>query len=186
MGIVCEKPFQELPKSENVIAFVIETRKYLFPGFFEEVKPNLEEYLNAKLTAIKFLFLKNICNDKDKLAIFIDKLEEINIALKDDLHFFYDSDPACEGDEEIVLTYPGYFAITYHRIAHVLYDLNIKVLPRIISEYAHSRTGIDIHPGATISHPFFIDHGTGIVIGETAVIGHHVKIYHGVTLGALS
>ena len=95
-------------------------------------------------------------------------------------------DPAASCVEEIILCYPGFSSIAVHRVAHILHGLGIPVLPRVMSEYAHSKTGIDIHPGASIDSPFFIDHGTGIVIGETAIIGKHVKIYQGVTLGALS
>ncbi|MPM90276.1 Serine acetyltransferase [bioreactor metagenome] len=98
----------------------------------------------------------------------------------------FESDPACESKKEIILTYPGFYAIFVHRIAHELYKLGVPLVPRIMAEIAHSKTGIDIHPGATIGEYFFIDHGTGIVIGETAVVGHHVKIYQGVTLGAIS
>lgn len=107
-------------------------------------------------------------------------------SLKADLVFAYESDPAAFDLKEIVLTYPGYHAIVVYRIAHLLFDLKINYLPRMLSEYAHSLTGIDIHPGAKIGNYFFIDHGTGIVIGETAHIGHCVKIYQGVTIGALS
>ncbi len=106
--------------------------------------------------------------------------------LETDLQAIYDGDPAAENLEEIILAYPGYYAITIYRIAHELYRLGVPMLPRIMSERAHSRTGIDIHPGATIGASFFIDHGTGIVVGETTVIGEHVKLYQGVTLGAVS
>ncbi|MCK4749197.1 MAG: serine acetyltransferase [Bacteroidales bacterium] len=95
-------------------------------------------------------------------------------------------DPAARGVSEIILCYPGFFCISVYRMAHILYDLKVPVLPRVMSEYAHEKTGIDIHPGAEIASPFFIDHGTGVVIGETAQIGKEVKIYQGVTLGALS
>ena len=99
---------------------------------------------------------------------------------------FYAGDPAAFSVDEIIFCYPGLFAITVYRLAHILYELGIPVLPRIMSEHAHSITGIDIHPGATIGKYFFIDHGTGIVVGETTIIGDHVKIYQGVTLGALT
>lgn len=95
-------------------------------------------------------------------------------------------DPASRCVEEVILCYPGFYCISVHRMAHILYDLNVPFLPRVMAEYAHEKTGIDIHPGARIDSPFFIDHGTGIVIGETAVIGKQVKIYQGVTLGALT
>ena len=113
----------------------------------------------------------------------LDCLESVN---KKDLEFFYECDPAADSLEEIKLTYPGYKAILLHRIAHILYKKNQKLEARIVSEYAHSRTGIDIHPACQIDSPFFIDHGTGIVIGETSIIGKYVRLYQGVTLGALS
>lgn len=103
-----------------------------------------------------------------------------------DVEAFYDGDPAAYSTDEIIFCYPGLFAITVYRLAHVLYTLGVPMLPRIMTEHAHSVTGIDINPGATIGNYFFIDHGTGIVVGETTVIGDHVKIYQGVTLGALT
>ena len=103
-----------------------------------------------------------------------------------DVEAFYDGDPAAYSTDEIIFCYPGLFAITVYRLAHVLYTLGVPMLPRIMTEHAHSITGIDINPGATIGNYFFIDHGTGIVVGETTVIGDHVKIYQGVTLGALT
>jgi serine O-acetyltransferase len=103
-----------------------------------------------------------------------------------DIQAAYDGDPAARSMMEVVMSYPGLFAIVVHRVAHVLYRANIPLIPRIMSEYAHSRTGIDIHPGAKIGPGFFIDHGTGVVIGETCEIGKNVKLYQGVTLGALS
>ena len=103
-----------------------------------------------------------------------------------DVEAFFDGDPAAFSVDEIIFCYPGLFAITVYRLAHVLYDLGVPMLPRIMTEHAHSVTGIDINPGATVGRYFFIDHGTGIVIGETTVIGDHVKIYQGVTLGALT
>jgi serine O-acetyltransferase len=106
--------------------------------------------------------------------------------LKKDLQFAFDSDPACDSLEEIVYAYPGFSAILSYRIAHEIYAFGNKVAARVVSELAHSQTGIDINPGATIGSPFFIDHGTGIVIGETAVVGRYVKLYQGVTLGALT
>ena len=106
--------------------------------------------------------------------------------LATDIRAAYEGDPAAKSYDEIVFSYPGIFAITVHRIAHQLFDREIPLLPRIMSEYAHSVTGIDIHPGAQIGASFFVDHGTGVVIGETAVIGRNVRIYQGVTLGALS
>lgn len=119
-------------------------------------------------------------------AEFIDALPEVRRLLKTDVAAAYEGDPAAKCPAEVILAYPGMYAITVHRIAHVLYRLKVPLIPRIMSELAHSRTGIDIHPGATIGERFFIDHGTGVVIGETCVIGRNVKLYQGVTLGALS
>ena len=135
---------------------------------------------------IKFSFLKYIDNNEANAEIFDKSLLQAESDLKEDLKFFFDSDPAANSEEEIIMAYPGFLAISYNRIAHALYQLGYRVESRLISEYAHKITGIDIHPGASIGVPFFIDHGTGIVIGETAIIGQRVKIYQGVTLGALS
>ena len=116
---------------------------------------------------------------------FINELPGIFTLLVADAEAFSQFDPASESTEEIILCYPGFYSIAVYRIAHVLWELKVPVLPRVMSEYAHSRTGVDIHPGAQIGDSFFIDHGTGTVIGETAIIGNNVKIYQGVTLGAL-
>ena len=117
---------------------------------------------------------------------FFRRIPGIREYLDTDLAAFFDGDPAAENLDEIILCYPGFYAITVYRMAHELYSLGVPMLPRIMTEYAHTQTGIDINPGATIGRYFFIDHGTGIVIGETTKIGDHVKIYQGVTLGALS
>ena len=135
---------------------------------------------------IKESFLKHVDNNEENATKFASFIPEVEEALKKDLDFFFESDPASNSLEEIKIAYPGFLAISYHRIAHPLYLLGYKVESRFIGEQAHKITGIDIHPGATIGVPFFIDHGTGIVIGETAVIGQRVKLYQGVTLGALS
>lgn len=135
--------------------------------------------------------VKVCCNTDDQTAestadAFFDTLIPVyNILLKD-AAFIEASDPATHSIDEVIVTYPGFYAIAVHRFAHELYKLNIPYLPRLLSEYAHSRTGIDIHPGATIDNPFGIDHGTGVVIGETCIIGKEVKVYQGVTLGALA
>ena len=135
---------------------------------------------------IQFSFLKNVDNNLEKAREYCDHLLLAETQLQEDLKFFYDSDPAANSLDEIILSYPGFLAICYYRFAHPLYLLGYKVESRFIAEQAHKITGIDIHPGATIGVPFFIDHGTGIVIGETAIVGKRVKIYQGVTLGALS
>jgi serine O-acetyltransferase len=117
---------------------------------------------------------------------FLAKLPEIRDYLADDVTATFEGDPAAFSRDEIISSYPGLFAITVYRLAHVLYEMHVPLIPRIMTEHAHGLTGIDIHPGAVIGNHFFIDHGTGIVIGETTIIGNHVKIYQGVTLGALS
>ena len=123
---------------------------------------------------------------EDLTAAFLERLPEIRAYVETDLQAAYDGDPAATDKAEVIIAYPGLYAITVYRLAHVLYQLEVPLIPRIMTEYAHSRTGIDIHPGAQIGRYFFIDHGTGIVVGETTVIGDYVKIYQGVTLGALS
>lgn len=123
---------------------------------------------------------------REVVRTLFEKLPEIRSLLQDDVLAAYEGDPAAHSNMEIVMAYPGLMAVATHRIAHVLYEEDVHLLPRVMSEYAHSRTGIDIHPGATIGRGFFIDHGTGVVIGETCVIGRNVKLYQGVTLGARS
>ena len=118
--------------------------------------------------------------------IFMAELPALHKMLQEDIDAAYEGDPAAISKMEVVMAYPGFRAITVHRLAHTLYSLQVPILPRVMSEIAHSETGIDIHPGATIGEHFFIDHGTGVVIGETTVIGKNVKLYQGVTLGALS
>ena len=132
---------------------------------------------------------KLLCPERDSEALaakFVSKLPEIKRLVETDVQAAYEGDPAATSPMEVVMAYPGLYAVTVHRLAHELYKLSIPVIPRIMSEIAHSKTGIDIHPGATIGERFFIDHGTGVVIGETTVIGRNVKLYQGVTLGAKS
>lgn len=119
-------------------------------------------------------------------SAFLSRLPYIKQLLYKDIHAIYEGDPAAKSHEEVLICYPGFYAISIYRMAHELYALNVPLLPRIMTEYAHEKTGIDIHAGATIGEYFFIDHGTGIVVGETTVIGDHVKLYQGVTLGAKS
>jgi serine O-acetyltransferase len=121
-----------------------------------------------------------------KTLEFLDQLPELRKILALDVQAAYDGDPACGSLDEVIFCYPGLEAITVFRLAHLLYELQVPLIPRMMTEWVHSKTGIDIHPGATIGHHFFIDHGTGVVIGQTCEIGNHVKLYQGVTLGALS
>jgi len=117
---------------------------------------------------------------------FLAELPSVALTLVTDVRAAYEGDPAAKSVEEIMIAYPAYEATSTYRLAHILYKLDVPLIPRIMTEYAHQKTGIDIHPGAAIGSYFFIDHGTGVVIGETCTIGHHVKIYQGVTLGAKS
>ena len=137
-------------------------------------------------TSIKESFLEVIDDKQEAADRFIAAFDDIKKDLLADLDFFMESDPAIDSREEVILTYPGFKAICYYRIAHVLRNMSYLLISRIITEEAHSKTGIDIHPGSKIAAPFFIDHGTGIVIGETAIVGSYVKLYQCVTLGALS
>ena len=133
--------------------------------------------------------MRLLCHGRDAGEIanaFVAALPEVKRLVETDVEAAYEGDPAAMSRMEVVMSYPGLYAVTVHRLAHVLYDLKVPVIPRIMSELAHSKTGIDIHPGAQIGERFFIDHGTGVVIGETTVIGRNVKLYQGVTLGALS
>ena len=120
------------------------------------------------------------------VAAFVARLPEVKRLVGTDVQAAYEGDPAATSPMEVVMAYPGLYAVTIHRLAHELYKLKVPIIPRIMSEIAHSKTGIDIHPGATIGESFFIDHGTGVVVGETTVIGRNVKLYQGVTLGAKS
>jgi serine O-acetyltransferase len=130
---------------------------------------------------------KTRCEEAQRLSVeFFKRIPDIREYLETDIEAAYEGDPAAYYKDEIILSYPGLLAITISRLAHELYKMSIPMIPRMMTEYAHSKTGIDIHPGAVIGKYFFIDHGTGIVIGESTVIGEHVKIYQGVTLGALS
>ena len=143
-------------------------------------------FLNDEPNDLEKSFLKAVANYESLYLVFNKELLKVKEILKEDLEFFLDSDPAATSTDEIKLAYPGYKAIEIYRISHAIYQMGYKVQARFISEVAHSSTGIDIHPAANISYPFFIDHGTGIVIGETSSIGKRAKIYQCVTLGAVS
>ncbi len=158
-------------------------RSYFFPEFYgvEGIPCNDTE---RKLQRIRTLLLMN--TDADTVERFVEALPEIKSLLKEDAEAAYDGDPAAESIDEVVLCYPTMKALSNYRVAHCLYRLGVPLVPRVITEMAHSETGIDIHPGAQIGHRFTIDHGTGVVIGATCIIGNNVKLYQGVTLGAKS
>ncbi len=193
-----------LPDRDEITELLALIRQLIFPGYFvkneEKDQQRAFESLVAEIRprlSRQICSAMNLCDDAADCACMFDKAEEICGAflsripavielLFDDVRAAYDGDPAAKSEHEIIFAYPGVFAISVYRIAHELYLLSVPLIPRIMTEYAHSLTGIDIHPGAEIGRHFFIDHGTGIVIGETTEIGAHVKLYQGVTLGALS
>jgi serine O-acetyltransferase len=183
----------EVPSSEQIHEWVLQLQKVLLPEVTESRlsdRESIKEALHKTGYELKLLLSKtSACvpeNCAEIAAHFMKSLPEIYDILQSDLEAFYIGDPAAKSTYEIVRAYPGYFAVFIYRIAHQLYTSGVALIPRILSEFAHSKTGIDIHPGADIGKSFFIDHGTGVVIGETTKVGDHVKIYQGVTLGALS
>ncbi len=197
----------ELPSRTSCLKIMQQLRSILFPGYFhlaEFSDEGIGFHVGAILDLISISLREQIkrgfcfgCVDEgtekrcsqraeDITRRFIARLPDVMLLLGQDVHAAYEGDPAAKSPGETILCYPGVFAITNHRIAHELYRLGVPVIPRIVSEDAHSATGIDIHPGARIGKKFFIDHGTGVVIGETTVIGDRVRIYQGVTLGAKS
>ena len=180
----------KLPDKNVVISLIKDLQKFLFPGYFGDIAAaDTPEQIYEKLRGQVALALAyNGLSEKagEVCDAFFEALPETHRLLLKDVDAAYDGDPAAFSREEIVFTYPGFLAIFVYRLAHVLYGIKVPFLPRIMTEYAHSRTGIDINSGAKIGEYFFIDHGTGVVIGETAVIGDRVKLYQGVTIGALS
>src|SRR6266702_3735764 len=191
-----------LPSRLAIEATCAELMSLMFPGFRSEALVSSEDLADRTRTRIRNLHARlktEICRSLGKippdeateakaeevLSVFLKELPLVRRVLWTDIDAAYEGDPAAKSYEEIILAYPALEAIAIYRMAHLLYD-KVPLIPRIMTEWAHSRTGIDIHPGAQIGSHFFIDHGTGVVIGETCVIGSHVKLYHGVTLGARS
>jgi len=200
--------FEPIPSRELIINIILKLRALLFPGYFngEKLDPinlncltgqsvfDLFECISRQIT----LSFRHDCFRYHRPCIqclkrgqtiaveFMKSLPAIRETLAGDVRAVYEGDPAAKSHDEIIFSYPGLFAVTVYRLAHRLYSLGVPLLPRIMTEYAHSITGIDIHPGAIIGNRFVIDHGTGVVIGETTEIGNNVRIYQGVTLGALS
>jgi len=197
-----------LPSQEKVIEIVEQTKRILFPGYFTKTKlhaSNIEYYIGKQTTDLYekiseqiTMAIRHDCRrnglpctnceaSSHQLALsFIQSLPKITELLATDIRAALRGDPATKSSDEVIFCYPGLLTTLIFRIAHELYLLEIPIIPRIMTEYAHSLTGIDIHPGATIGPEFFIDHGTGVVIGETTIIGKNVRLYQGVTLGALS
>ena len=191
------------PDKDVIIEMIPKLLRIVYPGYSRDksyriynAKHNLSmliEDVMYNLSKQIALVLQNGREDSgardraEALSLaFLGKVPQVRAMVQTDVEAAYDGDPAATSMDEIIFCYPGLFAITVYRLAHVLYELQVPMIPRIMTEHAHSLTGIDIHPGATVGNHFFIDHGTGIVIGETTVIGQRVKIYQGVTLGGLS
>lgn len=190
--------FEEFKKFNPDVPSIIKAQNFtddlinfLFPFKMDKrcTLPQIE--LNLAQLHINFKDLINPLSDVVKTPVneitkdFFTQVPEVYKSLLNDAHNFLDFDPAARSVESVILYYPGFYAISIYRLANLLYKLKVPFLPRMMSEYAHSKTGVDIHPGATIGDNFFIDHGTGVVIGETTNIGKNVKIYQGVTLGAI-
>ncbi len=192
------------PDKDAIIGIIEKLRRIVYPGYFRDKTYriyNARHNLSMLIEDVTFNLNRQIAlvfqdAGEEELAAqshaqevcleFLRRIPGVRAMVQTDLQAAYDGDPAATGMSEVIFSYPGLYAITVYRLAHELYALNVPMIPRIMTEYAHSTTGIDIHPGATIGKYFFIDHGTGIVVGETTVIGDNVKIYQGVTLGGLS
>lgn len=192
------------PDKEAVIDVIAKLRRIVFPGYVreknyriynakynlsmlvEDVMFNLSRQISLALQSTGLESAEAENRGKELCLSFLHKIPEVRAVIQTDLEAAYDGDPAATGYPEVIFSYPGLFAVVVYRLAHELWELEVPLLPRMMTEYAHGVTGIDIHPGAKIGPYFFIDHGTGVVIGETTVVGHHVKLYQGVTLGALT
>ena len=197
------------PKRHLILSALKKLQCVIFPGFFDEKelrKDNIRFYTGELLEEIRELLTEQIAKtlrlfveefrgasddavqarSEDIVGTFLAAIPRIRENLATDIEAAYEGDPAAFSRDEVISSYPGIYATMVNRIAHELYELGVPLIPRIMTEHAHSVTGIDIHPGAKLGKYFFIDHGTGIVIGETSEIGEHAKIYQGVTLGALS
>ncbi len=199
---------QPIPLRNETIRIIKQARKILFPGYFTQTRidpVNLKYYLGQELSELHEMLGNQIilairhdclryhdscvnCEERglDAASDFVKQLPELRNILATDVRAAIEGDPAAKSVDQVIFSYPGLFAISIYRMAHQLHHLEVPLLPRMMTEYAHNLTGIDINPGAHIDESFFIDHGTGIVVGETTKIGKQVRIYQGVTLGALS
>ena len=214
-GLINRNHTEDFPNRQNVVSILSDLQSVVFPGFrtAEDIDSvNIRYVIGQKVNNIIANLTREIqkaliytkaqtCSHEEigniseshcfKLAektavALIEEIPEIRRQIQLDVVATYNGDPAAKSNEEVVLSYPGLEAILVYRIAHFLYENGVPIIPRIMTEHVHGKTGIDIHPGATIGESFFIDHGTGVVVGETCIIGNNVKIYQGVTLGALS
>ncbi len=186
-----------IPSRKEIIAILKSFQELMFPDYFSvkrnegksrgEIIDNVFSMLKTQISAAYAFSAYDGVVDTEGLAFeILDELPKIKLELIKDIQALYEGDPAAKSAEEVILSYPGFYAISIYRIANRFYRKNIPYISRVMTEFAHEKTGVDIHAGATIGEYFFIDHGTGIVIGETTTIGDHVKIYQGVTLGAKS
>ena len=184
---------EAVPSNGEIAKWALRVVKILFPQQ-STLKLNTHGEVSAAFEDIRkdLLFLLDTthackdCNHQQIAADFLDFIPQLYRLLKTDIKAILEGDPAANSEFEVIRSYPGFYAISFYRIAHQLLVLGTPLIPRILTEYAHSKTGIDIHPGADIGEYLYIDHGTGLVIGETAIIGNNVKLYQGITLGALS
>ena len=188
-----QQQIEAVPPNEVIASWAVRLLRLLYPEqskrHYNSVRQIEEEFSALEQSLVCMLNDTKACqncNNESVARSFFNSIPDLYALLNKDASAILEGDPASRNEFEVIRTYPGFFAISFYRIAHALLKLDVPLLPRILTEYAHSHTGIDIHPGAEIGEYFFIDHGTGIVIGETAVIGHYVKLYQGVTLGALS
>lgn len=200
-------PDRHMPRRTVIIEILKDMRNIMFPGYFSngaQATPDAQYFVGNTILRVEHDLVEQVreallFRDGEKMTFeqiderarevssaLLCKIPSIQQMLYKDIQAAFDGDPAAQSKEEIIYSYPGFFAIWVYRIAHELYKLDVPLVPRIMTEYAHSRTGVDINAGAEIGEYFFIDHATGVVIGETTKIGDHVKIYQGVTLGALS
>ncbi len=198
---------RHFPNRKEIIEIIKDLQRIIFPRYFGPEAPcgaGPKYFIGETLTKVEKRLHKEIyesilfrecstCTEEEAderasqiCSEFFFELPELQKVIFDDVQASFDGDPAAQSKEEVIYSYPGLYAIFVYRIAHEFYIRNVPLIPRIMSEYAHTKTGVDINPGATIGRFFFIDHATGVVIGETCIIGDHVKIYQGVTLGALS
>lgn len=200
--------YEPIPSRDAVVKIIDKFLEIIFPGYFSPYKldpVNLNFAIGQNVTRLFNMLVEQVnsslrhdcnrynltcheCHEKgfEITLQAMEQVPELRRLLADDVKASFDGDPAAKSYDEIIFSYPGIYAITVYRLAHVLYELGVPMLPRIMTEHAHSKTGIDIHPGAHIGRCFVIDHGTGIVIGETTQIGKNVRVYQGVTIGALS
>ncbi len=187
-----QRSLEAVPSNADIAAWALQVVRLMFPeqnhDKFDSQEHVEEHFFRLQSELHQMMDATKACRncDNDKLsALFFESLPELYDVLNTDIQSIFNGDPAARSEFEVIRSYPGFYAISFYRIAHALHLLSVPLIPRILTEHAHSTTGIDIHPGAIIGDWFTIDHGTGVVIGETSIIGRHVKLYQGVTLGAL-